>query len=345
MDQTDVYVGNSEGYHTFRIPSLLVTVTGTVLAFCEGRRDGRGDSGDIDLVLRRSEDGGQTWSPLQVVWDDPGNTCGNPCPVIDRYTGTIWLLMTHNLGHDQSQELHAGTAVGTRTVWVSHSDDDGKSWSEPTEITEATKASSWTWYATGPGAGIQLKGGRLLIPCDHTLPTGHYFSHVIYSDDHGETWSIGGIVPDSKVNECEVVEIGNDGLLINMRNHGQDQHTRATAISQDGGMSWSPTSHDRTLIEPVCQASLRRFTKSEKPFFIFSNPASRLTRENMTVRLSFDECETWPYSRVLNAGPSGYSCLAALPHGSIGCLYERGDHDYCERLTLARFNLEWLQDS
>lgn len=345
FEQIDLYVGNTEGYHTLRIPSLVVTTSGTVLAFCEGRRDGRGDSGDIDLVLRRSEDGGQTWSPLQVVWNDSGNTCGNPCPVVDQYTGVILLLMTHNLGQDRSPEMHAGTALGTRTVWVSRSDDDGRTWSEPVEITESTKASSWTWYATGPGAGIQLKGGRLLIPCDHTLTTGHYFSHVIYSDDHGETWSIGGIVPDRQVNECEIVELGDGKLLINMRNYGQDQHTRATSISHDGGMSWSPTSHDRTLIEPVCQGSIRRFTKSDRDFFLFSNPASESVRENMTVRLSYDKCKTWSYSRILNAGPSGYSCLAALPDGSIGCLYERGDHDYCERLTLARFNLHWLQGS
>lgn len=348
FEQIDLYVGNTEGYHTLRIPSLVMTVSGTVLAFCEGRRDGREDSGDIDLVLRRSEDGGQTWSPLQVVWNDPGNTCGNPCPVVDRDTGTVWLLMTHNLGQDRAPEMHASTAVGTRTVWVSRSADDGRSWSEPTEITESTKASSWTWYATGPGAGIQLQGGRLLVPCDHKLVTDDYFSHVIYSDDHGETWSIGGTVPDNHVNECEVVELEDGRLLINMRNYDRDQHTRATSISHDAGISWSPTAHDETLVDPICQGSIRRFSEegwSDRDCILFSNPASESARENMTIRLSYDECKTWSYSRRLNVGPSGYSCLAALPDGLIGCLYERGDNDYRERLTLAMFDLDWLKSS
>ena len=348
--QTDVYVGDTEGYHTFRIPSLVVTASGTVLAFCEGRRNDRDDSGDIDLLLRRSEDGGQTWSPIQVVWNDPGNTCGNPCPVVDRYNGSVWLLMTHNLGQDLAPELHRGTAVGTRTVWVSQSKDDGRSWSKPVDITENTKKSSWTWYATGPGAGIQIDDGRLLVPCDHLLSTGQAFSHVIYSDDHGETWAIGGIVPDDQVNECEVVDLGDGRVLLNMRNHGQGEksswnRTRATSISKDGGMSWSSTSHDGTLLEPICQGSLRRVIESGKNRFLFSNPASKSTRENMTIRLSSDKCESWSHSRLLNSGWSGYSCLAQLSEGLIGCLYERGDHTPYERVTLARFNFEWVRGS
>src|SRR5262245_35179900 len=147
--QTPLFVSGKEGYHTFRIPSLVLTPKGTLLAFCEGRKKGTGDAGDIDLVLKRSTDGGATWKPPQVVWDDGPNTVGNPCPVVDAATGTVWLLLTHNLGKDTERAIRAGTSKGTRTVWVTKSTDDGATWSKPAEITKDVKDPKWTWYATG----------------------------------------------------------------------------------------------------------------------------------------------------------------------------------------------------
>src|SRR5262245_58292726 len=163
--QSAVFVSGQAGFHTYRIPSLLVSAKGTLLAFCEGRKTGRADTGDIDLVLRRSCDGGKTWQPTQIVWDDGDNTCGNPCPVVERSTGTIWLLMTHNLGRDTEAQILERKSVGSRTVWVCKSTDDGATWSRPSEITRDVKKPDWTWYATGPGVGIQTRGGRLVIPC------------------------------------------------------------------------------------------------------------------------------------------------------------------------------------
>ena len=153
-EQVDVFVAGHEGYHTFRIPSVIAVPasrqnrTGALLAFCEGRKNSRGDAGDIDLVLKRSLDGGKTWGSLQVVWDDGANTCGNPCPVIDRKTGTIWLLLTHNLGEDSEKQIEERTGKGTRTVWVTKSADNGATWARPVEITKTTKRDNWTWYAT-----------------------------------------------------------------------------------------------------------------------------------------------------------------------------------------------------
>lgn len=164
--QQALFTAGQGGYHTYRIPSLITTGKGTLLAFCEGRKGGRGDAGNIDLLLRRSTDGGKTWGQTQVVWDDAGHTCGNPCPVIDRRSGTIWLLLTHNRGEDHESAIVAGRSKGSRTVWVSHSRDDGLTWAKPIEITRDVKKPDWTWYATGPGVGIQLRSGRLLIPCD-----------------------------------------------------------------------------------------------------------------------------------------------------------------------------------
>jgi sialidase-1 len=345
MKETDVFISGQDGYHTFRIPSIIVTPKGALLAFCEGRKKSRSDTGDIDLVLKRSEDGGKTWSAMQTVWDDGGNTCGNPCPVVDRDTGTIWLLMTHNLGEDSESEIRNRTSKGTRTVWVSKSADDGVTWSKPVEITATTKAPDWTWYATGPGVGIQLRSGRLVIPCDHTVADSKAMrSHVIDSDDHGATWKIGGVIGDC-ANECQVAELPDGTLLLNMRSyHGQNR--RAIATSRDEGLTWSEVTLDTALIEPVCQASLLRIPVppgDAKTYLLFSNPAST-QREKMTVRLSEDGGQTWSASKLLHAGPSAYSCLTALPDGTLGCLYERGETTPYEKITFARFSLTWLID-
>lgn len=350
--EVEVFSAGSEGYHTFRIPSAIVTARGTLLAFCEGRTGGRGDAGDIDLVLKRSLDGGTTWRPLQVVWNDGPNTCGNPCPVLDRTTGVLWLLLTWNRGDDPEPKIIAGQSQDTRRVFVTRSTDDGLTWAKPQEITGSVKPTNWTWYATGPGAGVQIErglhAGRLVIPCDHIeAGTKRYYSHLIFSDDHGASWQLGGRSPRDQVNECEVAELTGDRLLLNMRNYDRRQRTRQVAISGDGGVSWSDQRHDPALLEPICQASLRRHSWPEagrQSVLLFSNPAST-NRENLTVRASFDEGRTWPVSRVLHAGPAAYSCLVRLPDERIGCLYESGRQHPYERIVLARLSLDMLRPS
>jgi sialidase-1 len=354
LQLTDVFVAGTEGYATFRIPALILTGKGTLLAFCEGRKVGRADSGDIDLLVRRSTDGGKTWAPPQVVWNDAENTCGNPCPVVDRTTGAIWLPMTWNHGRDTESQIKQNTGKDTRRVFVTCSNDDGRTWARPREITTETKRPQWRWYATGPGVGIQLDQGpwkgRLLIPCDHSLiepnnPDG-YNSHVIYSDDHGRTWQLGGVIRPA-VNECQVVELVDGTLLINLRNYDRSRTTRALANSADGGITWSTVRHDPALIEPVCQASFVRYTiqpQHERNRLLFSNPAHAEPgrRQDMTVRMSEDEGATWPVSRVVWPGPAAYSCLAATSEGSIACLFEAGEKHPYERIVLARFDYKWL---
>ena len=342
VEQSAVFNAGSGGYHTYRIPALIQSSRGTLLAFCEGRKSGRGDAGDIDLLLRRSPDGGKSWNDLQVVWDDGANTCGNPCPVVDASTGTIWLLLTHNLGSDAESAIVKGTSQGSRTAWVSKSDDDGATWSKPMEITKDVKRPDWTWYATGPGVGIQLKSGRLVIPCDNEVAVTHARqSHVIYSDDHGTSWKLGGVIgPDC--NESQVIERADGSLLINMRSY-RSNNLRSISTSADGGLTWTKPTEDTALIEPVCQASILR-VPGEKSSVLFSNPASK-KRENMTVRMSLDDGRSWPVSRVLHAGPAAYSCLTVLKDGTIGCLYERGTQQPYETITLARFSRAWLTDS
>lgn len=339
-EQVPVFVCGEGGYHTYRIPSAIATPKGTVLAFCEARKQGRGDAGHIDLVLRRSTDHGKTWGPLQVVWQDGKNTCGNPCPVIDAKTGIIWLLMTFNLGEDTEGKIVAGTSKQSRTVWITHSKDDGATWAKPTEITRDTKKPEWTWYATGPGIGIQLRSGRLLIPCDSKSDGGKVReSHVILSDDHGKTWRIGGVV-GPQCNECQAIERADGTVVLNMRTY-RANNRRLVATSTDGGETFTAPQEDDTLIEPVCQASILKIP-GQGDQVVFSNPAST-KREKMTVRFSRDGARTWPVAKVLHAGPAAYSCLVSLGSGELGCLYERGEKNAYEQITFARFTRDWLE--
>lgn len=342
----NVFVAGEADYAGFRIPALLVTQTGRVLAFAEGRRRGLSDTGDIDLVLKTSDDGGHTWSDLRVLWDRGHNTVGNPAPVLDCTTGVIWLLVTANRGKDTEREIMRGH--GSRTVWVFSSSDDGETWTKPKEITHQVKRPEWAWYATGPGAGIQLRSGRLVVPCDHSLlPTDArlgpflYHSHVVYSDDHGLSWAIGGS-PDSLTNECTCAELSDGSLYLNMRSY-YGLHRRAVSRSTDGGLSWTPVQHDTTLVEPVCQASVVRYPYGRAPgdTLLFANPAST-ERRNLTVRLSPDGGRTWTAARVLHPGPAAYSSLAVSPSGRILCLYECGDEGPYERIVLSSFTLDWL---
>ncbi len=358
VTQTEIYVAGRDGYHTYRIPSLIVARKGAILAFAEGRKNSRSDTGDIDIVLKRSLDGGKSWEPQQVVWDDAGNTCGNPCPVVDGKSGTIWLLLTHNLGEDNEKAIKAKSSKSTRTVWVCKSTDDGKTWSKPVEITNDVKDPAWGWYATGPGVGIQIRNGphkgRLVIPSDHSFQNLsdpgallEFSSHSFHSDDGGETWNLGGVIRP-KMNECQVVELaeGKGTLLMDMRSY-LGESRRAHSFSSDGGTSWSaPVSHSE-LIEPVCQASILRYTwpeRGQKSRILFSNPAQEKKRANMTVRLSYDEAKRWPVAKSLFAGPSGYSSLAVLPDQTIACLYERGESNSYDTITYANFTLTWLTD-
>ena len=332
--QVDVFTSGTEGYHTYRIPGVVVTNGGTLLAFCEGRKTGSGDQGDIDLVLRRSTDGGKSWGPMQLVHEEGGTakiTIGNPCPVVDRQTGTVWLPFCRN--NDR--------------VFVTKSTDDGKSWAAPTEITRSVKGPNWAWYATGPGHGIQLSSGRLLIPCDHSVGgepgwDKQGYSHVLLSDDHGATWKLGGST-EMKMDECEAVELAGGSILLCMRNYVKPSQ-RAFATSRDGGLSWSKPAKHPQVHCPVCQASIQRYSLPPgKNRVLYSGPGGP-GRTHLTIRLSYDEGANWPVAKVLHPGPAAYSDLVVLPDGTIGCLYERGAKRAYEKITFARFTLAWLTD-
>ena len=352
VSQTTVFARGTGDYHTYRIPAIVVTNDGTLLAFCEGRKSGGGDAGNIDMLVRRSTDDGGTWSEPQTVWNDGENTCGNPAPVVDRETGVVWLLLTFNQGSDHEREIMAGSSEQPRHVYVTHSIDDGQSWAPAKKISATTRQAHWRWYATGPGNAIQLTRGphrgRLLIPAnhsDHSDATKHpYRSHVFWSDDHGATWELGGVHED-RTNESAVVELSDGSVLQAMRSyHGKNK--RAMSVSRDGGRSWGNVYLDDALETPVCQASILRCTWPEdkarggKSRILFSSPRGA-ERKNLTVWLSYDEGRTWPISKQIHAGAAAYSNLVALPSGRIGVLYEK---DGYQEISLATFDLRWLED-
>ena len=325
-DDPFVWRAGEGTYHTYRIPAVLRSRKGTLLAFCEGRRGGSGDSGDIDLLLKRSSDQGATWSETQVLADLGTDTIGNPAPVADRRGGTIHLLLTRNAGNVTEKQIIDRTVPETRTVWTTTSTDDGHTWAPPREITTSVKPNDWTWYATGPCNGIQLRTGRLLIPCDHVRADKSMWSHVIYSDDRGRTWKLGGSA-GPQCNESTVAELADGTLLLNMRSYA-GKNRRAVSRSRDGGLTWTPPELDDTLLEPVCQASLIRSGK----LLLFSNPASE-KRMNMTVKSSDDDGKTWRVLETVHAGPAAYSNLVELARGRIGLLYERGERNAYEGIA------------
>lgn len=343
-EKKDLYICGNDGYHTYRIPAIVVTTRGTILAFCEARKNSSSDTGHIDIVLKRSMDNGKSWSRMKVIASEGTNTIGNPCPVVDRDTGTVWMLFCRNLENGGEDKIMKGEAP--REVYVTKSIDEGETWSEPMEITKDVKLSDWTWYATGPCHGTQLRAGRLIVPCDHAVLGNKkdslhpVSSHVVYSDDHGISWKLGGGPGEKNTDECAVAEMPDGRVYMNMRsNNGKNR--RVFSISGDGGISWSEVKLDEALVDPVCQGSVINYMHADRECILFSNAASTC-RENMTIRASFDGCLTWPVSQVLYEGPSAYSDLAVASDGSICCMFEYGEKHPYEKLMFIRLDSKWL---
>jgi sialidase-1 len=350
--QSPLWTSGAGECHTYRIPALAALPDGAVLAFCEGRRHSAHDHGQIDLMLRRSDDGGSTWEPSCPLVQQDGMTCGNPCPIVDAQRGNVWLLLCKNPAQDRQGLVMRG--LGQRTVWALHSGDSGRTWSAPRQITDQVKHPRWTWYATGPGHGLQLASGRLVAPANHCNPWHYqkdldrYTAHAILSDDGGRSWRVGGSI-DENTNEGMLVELSDGSLFFHGRYEGRDDFRRVVSFSCDGGESFAPARRDSALFDPTCQASSLRATTPDAraaDLVLFANPASLVPmgRSHLTVRASLDRCATWPIARTLHFGRSAYSDLAQNRGGELLCLYEHGEHENYQHLMLARFNLDWLMN-
>ncbi|TDC15863.1 exo-alpha-sialidase [Streptomyces sp. 8K308] len=356
------FVSGEGGYDTYRVPAAVTTPNGVVLAFAEGRVGGAGDSGAIDVVVRRSEDGGRTWGPLDVVAHGDGDTRGNPAPVIDPETGRLVLLTCYNSGEVTEAEIIRGevTPEQSRRVFVQYSEDDGRSFTEPREITADVKPEDWRWYATGPGHALALTegphAGRLVVPANHSAapPAGstdtgeepkYYGSHALISDDGGESWRL-GYVDDSydgviNSNESTATELPGGEIYFSARDqHGSSTGNRADAVSADGGESLEGGTfaiQDSLNDVPVVQGSVLRPAGDESPL-LFSGPSNPTAREAMTVWRSDDEGRSFSRVITLSALPAAYSDLVAVDEAAangekvVGVLYETGDEGPYERI-------------
>lgn len=375
VEYLTVFESLMDDYHTFRIPAVIKAPDGTVLAFAEGRRLVAADSGDIDLVLRRSLDGGRTWEPLQVVGDNGPNTFGNPVPMVDPATGDIVLLSTHNAGHVNAGQIRRGevTPEESRRVFVQRSADSGVTWSEPVELTSEVKPSHWKWYATGPGHGITLQhgphAGRLVAPCNHSFlvdTVSRENSHVIYSDDGGHTWQLGAVATqtgDAVGNENSAAELSDGTIYFNARNsHLLNPGNRIATTSSDGGETYDgPYVPVLDIVTPQVQGSVLQLSPAvdRRERIVFSGPGHFVARENLTLRSSRDQAQTWNDGNVLYDGPAGYSDLVELGKAGdgpplIGALYENGERleqivgsglAYHQRITFARMPVARLDAS
>jgi len=341
----DVFTAGADGVNTYRIPSLLVAPDGSLLAFCEARKQAQTDASPTDMVLKRSPDGGRSWLPMQTLAAGFGDEAlMNPCPVADGATNTILLLcMQANARgpfHNQLYQLR--------------SSDNGQTWSAPINIENQVRNYNDT-FTPGPGVGIQLQNGRLVIPGYmggiNEETEEEFYSCVMFSDDHGETWTLGAPVAQLS-DESQAVELTDGTLMLNMRG-GMGKSCRAVSLSQNGGETWSRFYWDPALNECPCQASIIRYSLAEEAHrdrILFANPDNAgekfgiLERTQMAIKLSYNEGQTWPVERIIHPGPASYSSLVRLPDGAIGILFEGGEKHRREWIRFARFSLSWLTE-
>jgi sialidase-1 len=368
LTKLDLFKAGKDGYALYRIPGLVVTPKGTLLAYCEARKKTGNDWDVIDIFLRRSTDGGTTWEPARKINTIEGKVSKNPV-AIKQKIGREGDVTTNNpvaIVDRDNGAVHFLYCVEYARCYYLRSDDDGKTFSTSANITATFEKFrpdyDWNVLAAGPGHGIQLRNGRLLVPVWLSTGTGggaHRPSclSVIYSDDHGKSWQRGAIVAvdprPHNPNETVAVQLHDGSVMLNIR-HESEPHRRGVSVSADGATGWSPIRFDEQLPEPICMASIVRLTEQpahNKNRILFSNPHNPdgRARQNLTIKLSYDEGKTWPVAKSLEPGASGYSDLAVGPDGTMYCFFERGaidgNHFRTKSLCLARFNLEWLTDS
>jgi len=355
-----VFVSGTEGHKSYRIPAIVSLPNGELLAFAEGRVHGSGDFGDINIVLKRSSDEGKTWSALQHVAEFDTLQCGNPAPVVDLTDpafpqGRIFLF--YNTGNNHEGEIRKGK--GYKQVWYKTSSDGGRTWSEAVDITlqvhrpnqpESNPAfnfpEDWRTYANTPGHAMQFQNGkykgRIFVAANHSAGNAQkeamdYDAHGFYTDDHGKTFHLGASLNVSGSNESMAVELSNDKLMMNSRNQRGDIRARIISISNDGGATWDTSYFDKNLPDPVCQGSILNIgRKSVKNILAFCNAADTANRDNLTLRISYDEGKTWKKNILLAKKPNSYldkrkdyaaySDMVKLDKKRVGVLYEKDNY-------------------
>ncbi len=386
LEKTDLFEAGAGGYAVYRIPGIVAAPGGALLAYCEARKEAGSDWGRIDVLLRRSADGGRTWDAPQVLVDASGLSVRNRAAEAQGL-GSAEGAAAHNpvmIADAERGAVHFLYGIAYARCYYRRSDDGGRTFTDPVDITAAFEALrpryDWKVIAVGPGHGIRLRSGRLLAPVWLSLGTGGHAHRpsvvsTLYSDDGGRSWQCGDLAledgraytyadrPGARTfvnpSETAAVQLQDGRVMLNARTESPELR-RAVAYSPDGAGGWTAPVFDEELYEPVCFGSLARLS-GERPGdgrarLLFVNPDSRAAaalhgpraRRNLTVKLSYDEGETWPVRNTLEPGLSAYADLAVGPDHRIFCLYERGgaggDAYRTEALTLARFDLAWLTD-
>lgn len=342
LEHTDVYKSGEDGYSIYRIPAIETAPDGTLLAFAEARKHGGADPGfgkqDIDLVLKRSTDGGKSWSPMKII-EDPGEhwSAANPATVVDRRTGKVWLLYLRSKPARSTATSRPGTDdMQTLARW---SKDNGATWSEPIDLTAVARDmgdTAWRASVVGPGGAIQTRSGRLLAP----VWKAPYNVFAIYSDDHGKTWHRGRFVSGARCgNEDQVVELADGRILLDVRQCRGAGRWRT--ISSDGGQTWSKPFPGEAVTPCACAIErLTLKTAGDDRNRILWTGLKGPGRKILVARVSYDEGKTFPAERILSEGPAAYSDLTILKDRTVGCLWERAGYRF---LTFTRFNLALLE--
>lgn len=342
LEHVDVYRSGVDGYKIYRIPGIETTPDGTLLAFAEARKYGGEDPGfgkqDIDLVLKRSTDGGKTWSAMMVI-EDPGEywSAANPATITDRDTGKVWVLYARCKPQCSTVTSRPGTDdLQTLARW---SGDQGATWSEPIDLTAVARDmndAQWKASIVGPGGAIQARSGRLLAP----VWRAPYAVFAIFSDDHGKTWQRGEFVPgDQPGNEDQLVELADGRILMDVRQSRGSMRFRV--ISGDVGRTWSEPMAGEEVT--ACACAIERLTLKaagdDRDRIIWTGPKGP-GRKTLVVRTSYDEGKTFPAERVISEEPAAYSDLTVSKDKTVGCLWERANYQF---ITFTRFNVAFLE--
>jgi sialidase-1 len=343
---TVLWTRGTEGYAIFKVPTLIADRDGEfLLAIAEARIGSAADQATTHLAMKRSVDGGRSWSATSLIHADGKRTAGNPAPVLDRDTGVVWLFF----------------CVDNREIWLTSSADGGLTWTKAANVSGALKRPEQTGFVgTGPGHGIQLaqgaKRGRLLVPAyAHQEALGGNSrgskSVAIFSDDHGKSWQMGQATQESTTggpdgNECMATQLGDGRIYLTIRNN-LTRGNRAYAISADSGSQWSAVQLEPTLPEAVCEASIIAYDLPGRgrvhfyvgPSVVATGRKDKFARRDLSLWESRDDCRRWEKRRLLCEGPSAYSDLAVLSDGTLGCVYEAGKHRYDDQIVFARFRV------
>lgn len=355
--ENTVFEAEKEGHAIYRIPAIISLPNSELLAIAEGRVHGSNDYGDINLVMKKSGDKGKTWSPLKLLVDHGVYQAGNPAPVVDRFDpkhpeGVIYVFFNTGNHHEYNIRLNEGV----REVWYTRSTDMGESWEVPVNITNQVhkvnntefnpaynNPEDWRHYANTPGHAFQFQEGpfkgRIYVAANHSQGPPQdeftdYQAHGFFTDDHGKTFQLSPSIPIPGSNEAIAAELSNGRMIMSIRNQRGDIRQRILAFSNDGGESWEEFYFEPQLPDPVCQGSILDIGESEgKKILAHSNASDPQKRDNLTIKISWDEGKTWTKSILVDKSddpskPSwtAYSDLVKLDDDHLGILYERNDY-------------------